>query len=79
MVCLSRFYSTQEAFEQLPPPNRSCSFHCAECSCGIDADSAIYMRAGRSYCSERCRAIAPETDACKEKLFHLEGQVRRRL
>jgi hypothetical protein len=79
VICLTRYYTTCDAVQLLPPPKRSFSFHCAECQVGIEADQPIFMRAGRSYCSERCRALAPETDTAREKLYEIESAVRRRV
>lgn len=79
VICLSRFYSTQEAVRALPPPRRSFSFYCTECHHRIQADSPIFMREGHSYCSERCRALSPETNTSREQLFELETKVRRRV
>jgi hypothetical protein len=79
VICLTRFYTTCDAVQPLPPPKRSFSFQCAECGLGIEADRPVFMRAGRSYCSERCRALYPETETAREKLCELEGAVRRRV
>ena len=58
---------------------RKLSFYCHECGHGISASSDIYMREGYSFCSERCRALAPETASAKAKLARLESKVRRRI
>lgn len=78
-ICLARFYTTEPTTRLLPAPKRSYSFHCANCGYGISAECPIYMRMGHSYCSERCRALAPETEVARDQLCQLESKVRRRV
>lgn len=78
-VCIMRYDTTEPTTVLRPPPKRSFSFHCAECCVGIDADRPIFMRVGRSYCSERCRALAHEVDENRSQLLEFETKVRRRL
>ena len=55
---------------RLPPA--APKFVCAECGCKILPYTDMFMLNSRAFCSERCRAIAPESPKSRRVLAALE-------